>query len=1015
MARKAYSNSFAGGEMSSLMLGHIEDQGYRTGYARGRNLVVLPTGALTRRPEFAFCKAAKAGTTPRLFPFRYGDGDSYAMEWGPTHTRFHTEGQTLKYATPIPVASVDLGTDTFTTTAPHGLAINEQVRITHKGTSIPGNLATGTVYYVRDIPTSTTFTLSASGGPGALLDLTTNSAIDETSFWRQSELPREYVQSRNVTRNGNNLDAAAAHGLVNGDLIRLATTGTLPPPLATGTDYYVNVIDSDSFRVALTRADAIAGTNLLVLTGAGVGTHTFHFAYFKGDVVWGGSLTLLASTSSRAFWCAVDLTTALPTVADWHQMPADGTFEMLHGVGTAALASLNYDQSFDEWGFTSKDGRPLTNLIREIAAAPSGSHATSDFTRFLFRGIQTAPTLAAPVLSLSTRNFGERYSISIPASPSFTFSAGGTTNHGLLPGDVVYVEDVGFTGAAMTGVAGTPGFFLVTTVTTPADNTFKLRTLAGGAEVGNGTGAPQAGGLRVVGSSTRLTETYVVTALNADNNESAASNELTVTNPLGVPGSSNTLTWTAVAGATRYRLYKKIDEAFGLIGETSALAFTDDNIGPDLEFQPPVYDNALESQFPAAIASFQQRGWFGGTDANERGVWGSKLGTRATMTHHERTPLATDRIQFSAAARERTLVRHIVPAAHLWLLTSAGEIRVTGVNNDVLAPGEIDARPVSQVGCTDVRPIVANSNILFVGESDQHVYELPSQVNQAIDPPDLSVRAHLLFDGYTIVQSAQQRSPVPIEWYLRSDGVLLGLTYMPQQNIRAWHVHTAGGTDAAIESICVVPESDGDRLYAIIARTIDGGTVRYVERMGRIETPATLTACKYLDSCVTYSGAAATTIGDLGHLEGETVYAMADGRVVGPLVVTGGAIRLPKAASTVHVGLRYEVELRTLPVTLLVEGFGKGIELNVSDVAVRVDRSCAFQVARYSDTDAEFGVTPRVGQAAGLVNDAMRTKDVAVPTVGGWDRNAQIVITQELPLPLTIVSLTLGVEAGGPR
>jgi hypothetical protein len=353
-------------------------------------------------------------------------------------------------------------------------------------------------------------------------------------------------------------------------------------------------------------------------------------------------------------------------------------------------------------------------------------------------------------------------------------------------------------------------------------------------------------------------------------------------------------------------------------------------------------------------------------------------------------------------------------------MTSSGEIRLTGVNSDVLTPTSIDARPSSHVGWSGVRPIVNNGFLLWVSDRNGHVYEVQPQQALVISPTDVSIRASHLVDDYTLVQSAQQSEPLEIEWFVRDDGALLGLTHIPEQNIRAWHVHIPAGTDAKVKSACVIAESDGDHLYAIIEQTINSATVYNVVRMARIESPVDIAAptdmtnCKNLDLCKTYSGVSTATITGLGHLEGETVYAVADGRVEGPFIVVNATVTLSRAASVVHVGLLYRPEILTLPATMLVDGFGKGQELNIGQVSVRVDESCSFQVSSFSDDDAEFGYVPPAATAPGFDNLRIRSKDVPVPVEGGWNRSSQVYITQDVPLPLTIVSLTLDVSSGGP-
>jgi hypothetical protein len=54
-----------------------------------------------------------------------------------------------------------------------------------------------------------------------------------------------------------------------------------------------------------------------------------------------------------------------------------------------------------------------------------------------------------------------------------------------------------------------------------------------------------------------------------------------------------------------------------------------------------------------------------------------------------------------------------------------------------------------------------------------------------------------------------------------------------------------------------------------------------------------------------------TTITGLGHLEGETIYALADGFVEKDLVVSSGSVTLSKAASFVHAGIPYVSEIET--------------------------------------------------------------------------------------------------------
>jgi hypothetical protein len=66
----------------------------------------------------------------------------------------------------------------------------------------------------------------------------------------------------------------SAHGLSTGSCIELTTTGTLPTNLSPNTNYYVIYVGADSFRLATSAANAIAGTAIDTSGGSPSGTHT---------------------------------------------------------------------------------------------------------------------------------------------------------------------------------------------------------------------------------------------------------------------------------------------------------------------------------------------------------------------------------------------------------------------------------------------------------------------------------------------------------------------------------------------------------------------------------------------------------------------------------------------------------------------------------------------------------------------------------------------------------------------
>ena len=412
---------------------------------------------------------------------------------------------------------------------------------------------------------------------------------------------------------------------------------------------------------------------------------------------------------------------------------------------------------------------------------------------------------------------------------------------------------------------------------------------------------------------TTYTYSYVVTAVSVDGfSESVASSAATCTNNLFTTGNSNYLAWSAVTGASRYNVYKMQGGMYGYIGQTTGLSIVDDNISPDLGKTPPIYETVFNTsgEYPAAVSYFEQRRCFAGTTNKPQNIWMTRSGTESAMSYS--LPIRDDdRIAFRVAAREANTIRHIVPLTQLLLLTSSAEWRVTSLNSDAITPNTISVRPQSYVGASNVQPVIINNSLIYGAARGGHVRELAYNWQASgFITGDLSLRAPHLFDTFDIVDMAYAKAPQPMVWFVSTSGRLLGLTYVPEQQVGAWHWHD---TDGVFESCTVVAEGGEDALYCVIRRTINGASVRYVERMASRQFSDQADAF-FVDCGATYSGVPADVISGLGHLEGKTVSILADGAVHPQRVVTGGSITLDIEASTVQIGLPIEADLRTRPV-----------------------------------------------------------------------------------------------------
>jgi len=327
---------------------------------------------------------------------------------------------------------------------------------------------------------------------------------------------------------------------------------------------------------------------------------------------------------------------------------------------------------------------------------------------------------------------------------------------------------------------------------------------------------------------------------------------------------------------------------------------------------------------------------------------------------------------------------------------------------DALTPTTAQIKAQSYTGASNVQPAVTGNSILYVQDRGSRIREVSySWEAQSYKTIDSSIMAPHLFDGYTLTDMAYMRAPYQVLWVVRSDGLLMGMTYVPEQQVIAWHQHPlAGGT---IDSICVISEGTEDVLYMAVNRTINGSPVCYIERMSTRQFTDQEDAF-FVDSGLTYDSTPATSITGLSHLEGEDVAVLADGAVVNGLTVTSGGITLPAAASVVHIGLPITATATTLPIAFETAGMGQGRGKNVATAWLRVYRSSGIFAGPSATKLREY--KQRTSEVFGSPPD-LKSDEIEIVLSPEWSNGGQIVIQHTDPLPLTVSSLSLEVTVGG--
>lgn len=529
----------------------------------------------------------------------------------------------------------------------------------------------------------------------------------------------------------------------------------------------------------------------------------------------------------------------------------------------------------------------------------------------------------------------------------------------------------------------------------------------------SGVAAPSAGlGVTQVGTpslSSNKTYRYVVTSVDANGTESPAS-------AIQSSGSINALSetygnrvsWTTVAGADYYNVYKESSlnsGIFGWIGEADedgSPSFDDYNFGPDMSVTPPLPTDPLNStdNYPACCTYHQQREWFGATNNQPTTLFGTRTADYDNMDIH-RPLLSGDAIEATVASRQVNELRHLVSLDNLIVLTSGGEWLAVADQDGILTPLNINFRVQGYRGSSHVPPLTIGSTALFIQEKGSRVRDLSYTFdNDAYVGNDLTVLSKHLFDGYNIVDWCYQQEPNSIVWAVRSDGILLSLTYMREHDVWGWARHS---TDGLFESICCISEGGEDVVYAVVKRTINGNDVRYIEKLTTQLEPSDDDDAFYVDSGLTYDGSPVSSVTGLWHVEGKTVDILADGDVVPDLVVSDGTIDLPEGtdASKIHIGLPYTKRLRTLPIDLNSEAV-QSRKKAVADMALRTYMARGLRVGKTTDKMYEAKErTPSMNYDS--VSPYTGIREYQVPP--GWDTDGQIYIDQPYPLGATLLAV----------
>ena len=396
--------------------------------------------------------------------------------------------------------------------------------------------------------------------------------------------------------------------------------------------------------------------------------------------------------------------------------------------------------------------------------------------------------------------------------------------------------------------------------------------------------------------------------------------------------------------------------------------------------------------WPRCGCFHEQRLWLGGSPSFPKTFWGSAIGAFKDFT------LGTnddDAISYFIGSGFVTIL-HMTAANGLVLYTDGAEYSVRGGQEKAITPTNIRVRRQSAYGSSTVPPAEVGSEQMMVQRAGRKIRAVsPSDFDsEKFLAPDVSVLSeHVTESG--IVGTAYQAEPDPVLYVVRADGQMATLTPDRDQEVFAF---TRQVTQGNYESACVVPTPTGARVFAIVARYIQGAITRYVE---------TFEPGLHTDSAITGStGDGAMIWTGIDHLEGRTVQCKGDGVYLGEFVVSSGSIKLPRKAYEVEIGLGYVTTVKTLtPEFMAQNGSSQGAQLSADAVKVRLHKTTGCAINLQEVAFRSFGAAVLDTPPPAFTGDKKATN------LGWGDGLYQTLVQQTLPYDFHLLSVITSITA----
>lgn len=307
---------------------------------------------------------------------------------------------------------------------------------------------------------------------------------------------------------------------------------------------------------------------------------------------------------------------------------------------------------------------------------------------------------------------------------------------------------------------------------------------------------------------------------------------------------------------------------------------------------------------------------------------------------------------------------------------------------------------------------------VFVDRSGSRLYEVAYDIYMNdFRADELTLMVPDLNEAGILGMALQRRPDTRIHCW-RGDGTVGLCVFDRGENVICW---SEIDCDGFVEDVAVLPGTIEDQVYYTVRRTINGATVRYVEKWALENECVGATLNKQADAFVIYSGAHTASFSGLSHLEGKAVVGWGDGVDLGVATVAGGTAVFSRAASNAIIGLPYTALWRSMKRSLTA---AMGTSLNqpaqLRKIGLLLKDTHASGILTGVDTD-NLDAIPLDDLVDGTLGNDVPNMDLVLPFYDHnmtaindtWSTDPRLVIQASAPRPCTVLGVSLLTDVNG--